>query len=72
MLLHLPYNEVTIGVFLKWWLQYKSPYMSKDVHPNIIMLTLKNLIKNPIIYKFSCYYTPSMDQFVCYAYNLEK
>jgi hypothetical protein len=27
MLSHLPYNEVTIGVFLKWWFQCKSPFM---------------------------------------------
>jgi hypothetical protein len=47
MLLHLPYNEVTIGVFKKWWLQYKSPYMSKDLHPNIIMLTLIFKILTP-------------------------
>ncbi len=72
MLLYLPYNEVTISVFLKWRCQYKSHYMSKDVHPNLIMLTLNFKIFNTIIYTFNSYHTPSMDQFVCYAYNLEK
>jgi hypothetical protein len=61
ILLYLPYNEVTIGVFLKWRRQYKSHYMSKNVHPNLIMLTLKNLNFNTIIYTFNCYHTPSMD-----------
>jgi hypothetical protein len=41
MLMYLQYNEVTISVFLKWRCQYKSHYMSKDDHPNLIMLTLK-------------------------------
>jgi hypothetical protein len=44
MLPRLPYHETTIGVFLKWWLEYKSPYMFRNVHPNLIMLSLKDLI----------------------------
>jgi len=47
MLSHLPYNEITISVFFKWWFQYKSPFMFKDVQFNWIMLTLKFSILTP-------------------------
>jgi len=44
----LPYDEAMIGVFLKWQLEYKSIYMSINVHPNLVMLALKDLISTPL------------------------
>jgi hypothetical protein len=48
MLSCLPYDDTIIGVFLKQWFEYKSPYMSGNVRPNLIMLTLKDLISTPL------------------------
>jgi hypothetical protein len=44
----LPDDGAIIGVFLKWRLEYKSPYMSRNVHPNMVMVTLWNLIETPL------------------------
>jgi hypothetical protein len=44
----LPYDETTIGVFLKGQLEYKSPYMFGNVHLNLVMLALKDLISTPL------------------------
>jgi hypothetical protein len=70
MLPHVPYDEATIGVFLKWRLEYKSPHMSRNVCLNLIILMFKDLIFNTIIFKFKCYHGPSMEQFIFYVYNL--
>jgi hypothetical protein len=48
MLPHLPYHEVRIGVFLKRRLEYKLPYMFRNVCPNLVMLALKDLISTPL------------------------
>ncbi len=48
MLSCLLYDDATIGVFLRQWLEYKSPYMSGNVRPNLIMLSLKHLISTPL------------------------
>jgi len=44
----LPYDDATIGVFLKWELEYKSFYMFLKVHPNLVMLALKDLVSTPL------------------------
>jgi hypothetical protein len=44
----LPYDEATIGIFLKGQLEYKSPYMFGNVHLNLVMLALKDLISTPL------------------------
>jgi hypothetical protein len=44
----LPHDGAIIGVFLKWCLKYKSPYMSRNVHPNMTMVALWNLIETPL------------------------
>jgi hypothetical protein len=43
----LPHDGVTIGVFLKRCFQYKSPYMSRNVCPTMVMVTLEDLIETP-------------------------
>jgi hypothetical protein len=43
----LPYDEA-IWCILKWWFQYKSRYMFKDVCFNLIRLTPKDLILTPL------------------------
>jgi len=37
-------DDGTIGVLLKWCLIYKSPFMSENVRPNMIILALKDLL----------------------------
>jgi len=37
---HLPHNDAIINVFIKWCLKYKSPYMLRNVHPNMVMIIL--------------------------------
>jgi hypothetical protein len=44
----LPYDDATIGVFLKWELEYKSFYMFLKVHLNLVMLALKDLVSTPL------------------------
>ena len=41
-------NDTTIGVVIKRRLQYKSPFMSSNVRPNMIMLALKDLLHTPL------------------------
>ncbi len=50
-LLCLSHNDATIGVFLKWCFQHKLPYMLRNVHINMVMIVLQNLIKTPL-YKY--------------------
>ncbi len=44
----LPHDGVIIGVFLKWHIEYKSFYMSIIVHPNMVIVTLRDLIETPL------------------------
>jgi len=37
---HLPHNDVAIGVFFKWCFEYKLLHMSKNVLPNMVIITL--------------------------------
>ncbi len=48
MLPHSPHDGATICVFLKWHLKYKSPYMLENVCPNMVMVTLRDLIETPL------------------------
>ncbi len=41
---HLPHDDATICVFLKWWLEYKS----RNVHPNMVMIASQDLIGTPL------------------------
>ena len=45
---HLPQDDSIIGVFLKRRLEYKSPYLSRNVRPNLIMFALNDLLKPPL------------------------
>jgi len=45
----LPYDDATIHMFLKWCLEYISPYMLRNVCPNMVMIVLWDLIEK------SCY-----------------
>jgi len=47
----LPHDDVTICVFFKQHVEYKSLYMSRNVHPNMVMLVLWDLIETPL-YKY--------------------
>jgi hypothetical protein len=47
----LPHDGATINVFLKWRLEYKSHHMSRNVRPNMVMITLWYLIETPL-YKY--------------------
>jgi hypothetical protein len=40
ILSHSPHDGVIIGVFFKQCLEYKSFYMSRNVHPNMVIITL--------------------------------
>jgi hypothetical protein len=44
----LPHHGVTIGVFLKRCFEYKSPYMSRNVCPNMVMFILQDLNETPL------------------------
>ncbi len=44
----LPHDGTIIGVFLKGHLEDISPYMSTNVHPNMVMVALWNLIETPL------------------------
>jgi len=48
MLSHLPHDDATIGVFFKQYFEYKSPYMSKNVLSNMMIITLWDLIETPL------------------------
>jgi hypothetical protein len=37
ILSRLPHDDATIGVFLKRCLEYKSPYMSRNVFQNMVL-----------------------------------
>ncbi len=43
----LPNDDASIDVFLKH-LKYKSPYISKNVYPNILIIISQYLIKTPL------------------------
>ncbi len=40
ILSRLSHDDATISVFLKRHFEYKSPYMSGNVHPNMVMVVL--------------------------------
>jgi hypothetical protein len=44
----LSHDGVTIRVFVKRHLEYKSPYMSRNVHPNMVMVVLQDLIETSL------------------------
>jgi hypothetical protein len=48
ILLGLPHDGAIIGMFLKWHLEYKSPYMSGNVCPNMVMVVLWYLIETSL------------------------
>ena len=48
ILLQLPHDDLTIGKFFKRPFEYKSPYMSRNVYPHYIMLSLNALLKTPL------------------------
>ena len=41
-------KNTTIGVVIKSWLEYKSPFMSSNVHPNMMILALNFLLNTPL------------------------
>jgi hypothetical protein len=48
LLPRLPEDGTTIGVLLKRRLEYRSPYMSGNIRPNITMIALKDLMTTPL------------------------
>jgi hypothetical protein len=44
----LPHDGATINVFFKRHLEYKSPYMSRNVRSNVVMVVLQDLIETPL------------------------
>jgi len=44
----LPHDGATIGVFFKRCLNIKSPYMSTNVCPNMVMVASRDLIKTSL------------------------
>ena len=44
----MPQNDTTIGVVIKRRLQYKTPFMSGNVRPNMIILAFKDLLSTPL------------------------
>jgi hypothetical protein len=48
---HLSHDGATIGVFLKQRYEYKTPYISGNVNPNMVMVILRYLIKTSL-YKY--------------------
>jgi len=48
MLPHSQHDGVTICLFFKQHLKYKSPYMLENVCPNMVMVTLRDLIETPL------------------------
>jgi len=55
----LPHEEPTICIFLKWRLEYKSPYILGNVYPNMMMFYLWYFIET-IIQGFEYYHSPSI------------
>jgi hypothetical protein len=41
----VPYDETTIVVFLNWHFEYKLFYMLGNVHLNMVVFVLQDLIK---------------------------
>jgi hypothetical protein len=37
---HLPHDDTIIDMFFEQHLEYKSPYMSSNIHPNMVMVIL--------------------------------
>ncbi len=47
ILLHLPQDEVTIGLSSKRQMEYKSQNLTGNVRPNLTMTTLHDLFNTP-------------------------
>jgi hypothetical protein len=58
LLPRLPEDGTTIGILLKRRLEYRSPYMSRNIRPNIIMIALKDLIKTPLYKEYNIVIRP--------------
>jgi hypothetical protein len=41
-------DETTISLILKCILEYKSPYLSRNIQANQLMVALRNLVKTPL------------------------
>jgi hypothetical protein len=52
ILAHLPHDETTIVLSLKRQMEYKSPYLTSNVHLNLIMLALHDLLNTPLYENF--------------------
>jgi len=37
---HLPHDDTIINMFFEQHLEYKSPYMSNNIRPNMVMVIL--------------------------------
>ncbi len=46
---HLPHDETIMCVYLKKHFEYKSHYMLGNVCPNMVMITIQDLIETPKI-----------------------
>jgi hypothetical protein len=49
----LPHDGATICVFFKQRLEYKSLYMLENVHPNMVMVILRDIIETPLYKHFN-------------------
>jgi hypothetical protein len=49
----LPHDRAIIGVFFKQCLEYKSLYMLRNVHLNMVMVILQDLIETPLYKDFN-------------------
>jgi hypothetical protein len=45
---HMLNDEATIGLILKHKLEYKSPYLSRNIRLNQVMLALRDLVTTPL------------------------
>jgi hypothetical protein len=54
ILLHLPQDETTIGLSLKRQMEYKSPYLTSNVRPNLTTTILHDLF-NTLHHEFTSF-----------------
>jgi hypothetical protein len=43
-----PHDEAIVDLSLKKWIEYKSPHLTGNVRPNLIMLALHDLLNKPL------------------------
>jgi hypothetical protein len=48
----IPHDEATIGLSLKIQMEYKPPYLTSNVHINLIMLALHDLLNTSLYENF--------------------